>query len=452
MMRRTNTLSLKLRLVISALLILAAFIALTGIALDRAYYTSSKAAVEEYLATQVYILMAATEVDDKADISMSSSLLETKFSLPSSGLYAQIMNGEQVVWKSLSTIGISTPDPVQLAKGEQNIYEISSGDATHFLMKAYGVNWQVADKDIQLTFNVQLDLNTFRNQLQTFRTSLWGGLVSMAVLLLISFTALLYWGLLPLKRVANELKRVQSGSQQTILGQYPGEINILTDNINQLIEHEHQRQSRYKNSLGDLAHSLKTPLAVIRANIETNKTKLDDEAVAKLDENVSNINNIIQYQLQRAATVGKQHLAEIIKIKPVIHTLLNALKKVNIDKNISCENTIDASIIIKMNKNDALEVFGNLLENAFKWSQKNIICAAEETETHIKIHIQDDGEGIKPEQRQTILKRGVRMDSNTPGHGIGLAIVQDILSAYTYQLEISRGELQGAKFTVIVDK
>lgn len=450
--KRTHTLSLKLRLIFSALIILAAFIALTGIALDRAYYTSSKTAIEEYLATQIYILMAATELDDKADINMSLSLLETKFSLPSSGLYAYIMDGEKIAWKSLSTIGINTPQPVNLTKGEQLINEITSGDGTEFITKAYGVDWQINNKNIHLTFNVQLDMNTFANQLQSFRTSLWGGLVSMAVLLLLSFTALLVWGLLPLKRVANEIKRVKSGTQQNIIGHYPDEVNILTDNINQLIEHEHQRQSRYKNSLGDLAHSLKTPLAVIRANIDNNKNNIGKDAAEQLDENVSQINNIIQYQLQRAATIGNQQLAESIKINTVIDKLLTALNKVHADKAISCTNSISDNIRIKMNTDDAMEVFGNLMENAFKWAHSRITCSAEETQQGIKIHIEDDGHGIKTEQQQEILKRGVRMDSNTPGHGIGLAIVQDILSAYAYRLEIGKNNMNGARFTIMTNK
>ena len=451
-MANTNSakLSLKLRLIISALVILTAFITLTGITLDRAYYSSSMKAVEEYINSQVFVLMAAAEPEANGDISMSSSLLETKFSLPSSGLYAYIMNNDKVVWKSLSTIGISTPDPVSLLQNEKQLEHIEVNHQEKFLTYAHGVLWKVGKASHHLTFNIQLDLDTFSTQVATFRQNLWGWLIGMASLLLVSLSLLLYWGLLPLRRVAREIKAVESGAQQNLGSDYPQEINILTENINKFIEHEHQRQSRYKNALGDLAHSLKTPLAVIRSQLDKNKVHLDAETAAQLDEQVSNINNIIQYQLQRAATVGQQQLVASIQIKPLLDKILNVLDKVHADKALNSSNLIDENLTIKMNTDDAMEVFGNLLENAYKWARSEIVCRANISKQHIELVIEDDGKGILPEQRQEILKRGVRMDSQTPGHGIGLAIVQDILSAYGYSLDIATSVKNGARFSVVI--
>ncbi len=445
-----SRLSLKLRLIISALVILTAFIALTGIALDRAYYSSSKQAVEEYVSSQVYVLMAATEADRKGEISMAPSVLETKFSLPSSGLYAYITNKNKTIWKSLSTIGINTPKPGHLAKNEKITKDVILNDGTEFMTYAHGVQWKVGKHSLDLTFNVQLDLDTFTNQLYTFRQNLWGGLVGMSVLLIIALSLLLYWGLLPLRRVAIEINAVETGNQQKLAGEYPAEIHVLTENINKLIEHEQQRRSRYKNALGDLAHSLKTPLAIMRSALDKNRDSLDKESGLQFDEQISTISNIIQYQLQRAATVGQHQLIEQTKIKPLLDKIISALNKVYAEKNISFTNKIAENLKIKINADDAMEVFGNLIENACKWTRSEITCTSEIHPTQIKIHIQDNGPGIKDEQKQEILKRGVRMDSQTPGHGIGLAIVQDILAAYDYELEISQRNTGGACFTLII--
>jgi len=433
--------SLKLRLIISSLLILLFFIIVTGYSLDKAFYNANKTAMQEQLTTQLYLLMAATEIDKNSDISMAVSLLESKFSLPSSGLYAYITDSHaKIVWKSLSTIGITSPKPITLEKGQQQFTPITFDNADYYNL-SYGVNWLAGKNNIHITFNIQNDLSLFNQQIANYRATLWSWLSGMAVLLLIALSALLYWGLLPLQKVMEEVKAIENGTQEIIENQYPPEIQVLSNSINQLIEHAQNRQNRYKNALGDLAHSLKTPLAVIRGVIEkSSSTTLTQQ----LDEHISKIDSNIQYHLQRATTTGKS-LSQKIILKPTIERILSTLNKVYHQKNIDALNEISEQQTININEDDALELFGNLLENAYKWSKAKVRINVSQRNNNLIICIEDDGVGIDASNQKKILERGFRADSSTPGHGIGLAIVQDILAMYHSELEIAENEWGGAK-------
>jgi len=439
--------SIKLRLIISSLFILLFFIIGTGYTLDKAFYKANKTAMQEQLTTHLYLLLAATEIDKNKKINMAASLLESKFSLPSSGLYAYITDSNnKILWSSLSTIGINTPQPVNLEKGKQQLLQTHQNE-TDFYTIGYGVNWLAGNHNIHITFNVQSDLSNFNQQIFDYRTTLWSWLAGMALLLLIAFSLVLYWGLAPLRKVEDEVKAIENGQQQTIEGRYPPEINVLTQSINQLIEHAHTRQNRYKNALGDLAHSLKTPLAVIRSITERLS---QNESTQQLDEHISKIDATIQYQLQRATSEGQSLSQAFVTLKPTIERIIATLNKVYIDKNINVENLIDSSDTIPMGEDDALELFGNLLENAYKWSASDIAISITTQKNKQIICIEDNGPGIAAHSRQKILERGFRADSSTPGHGIGLAIVQDILAMYHSELQISQSALGGAQicFTI----
>lgn len=434
--------SLKLRLIISSLLIVVFFIVVTGYTLDKAFYKANKAAMQETLSTQLYLLMAATEIDKNNEINMAASLLESKFSLPSSGLYAYITNTQnKVLWNSLSTIGIQTPQPITLTKGTKEFHQARFNNTDYYNL-SYGVNWLAGDNNIHITFNIQTDLSNFHQQIADYRTTLWSWLAGMAILLLVVLSLLLYWGLLPLRHVVGEMNAIKSGQQDTIQGIYPPEIKVLSQSINQLIEHAQNRQNRYKNALGDLAHSLKTPLAVIRSTIERlSKNDLTEQ----LDEHISKIDNSIQYQLQRATSAGKSLNQNAVALQSTLDRIISTLNKVHQDKNVTVKLNMQATQTIPMGEDDTLELFGNLLENAYKWCQSQVSVTLTINNDKHTVCIEDDGPGIAADNRKKILERGFRADTSTPGHGIGMAIVQDILAMYHSELAISQSELGGAE-------
>jgi two-component system sensor histidine kinase PhoQ len=255
----------------------------------------------------------------------------------------------------------------------------------------------------------------------------------------------LRWGLRPLRGVARELNAIESGRQEKLQGVYPKEIKRLTDNLNSLIQHERAQQVRYRNALGDLAHSLKTPLAVMRGALSGDQSQLP----ATIEDQVARMDSIVAYQLQRAATSGmKNPMATPIQILPIMEKIVAALNKVHHEKGVSTEISVPDSVTFPGDEGDLMELLGNLIDNAYKWCRQKVKISAVARDGRLIITIEDDGSGIEPSQAKTILQRGVRTDEAVPGHGIGLAIVRDIVEAYQGAIEAGRSSLGGAMIRV----
>jgi two-component system sensor histidine kinase PhoQ len=241
----------------------------------------------------------------------------------------------------------------------------------------------------------------------------------------------------------------------SLRGRYPRELALLTNNINELIESEREHLIRYRNTLGDLAHSLKTPLAVLRTRIENGSNDDMDGLREVVRSQVARMDGIVAYQLARAATTGHQVFAAPIAIDPHVESLVQSLEKVYARKNVLCEFDLDPTARFYGELGDLLELLGNLLENAFKWANHRVLLStqtltvAPQRRAGLLISVEDDGPGIPPEKVEHLLQRGVRGDERVQGHGIGLSIVQDIVRAYRGELSVERSdELGGARFVL----
>jgi two-component system sensor histidine kinase PhoQ len=255
--------------------------------------------------------------------------------------------------------------------------------------------------------------------------------------------------------VVKKLAEVERGQVDRLRGDYPRELALLTNNINELIDSEREHLMRYRNTLGDLAHSLKTPLAVLRARIDNDGAADADELRMDVREQVARMDGIVAYQLSRAATTGHQVFAAPIVIVPHAESLVQSLEKVYARKNVLCEFDLDPTARFYGELGDLLELLGNLMENAFKWANHRVLLStqtltvAPQRRAGLLISVEDDGPGIPPDKVEHLLQRGVRGDERVQGHGIGLSIVQDIVRAYRGELSVERShELGGARFVL----
>jgi two-component system sensor histidine kinase PhoQ len=270
----------------------------------------------------------------------------------------------------------------------------------------------------------------------------------MAVLMLMALVLILAWGLAPLRRVAAEVAAIESGDQAKILGTYPSEIRALTDNLNALLVHEQARQTRLDNALGDLAHSLKTPLAVIKGAIAEagSKTATGGEN-ALMEEQLSRMDNIISHQLQRARTgsIRTTALAPPVRVRGVAERLVGSLGKVYRDKGVRTTILIPEEIRISGTEGDLMEMLGNLLDNAFKWCRSEVRIRADVAKGMLILAIEDDGPGIPAQDAERLLARGARADEAIPGQGIGLAVAREICEAYGGRIGVETSALGGAR-------
>ncbi len=436
--------SIHTRILFSALIILIFFMSLTGLVLDKAFRNNIENAQRENLRTQIYALLATAELDDAEYLKLPVENMEPRLNISESTLHAQVISAnKKIVWQSESMLNTKIPFPDEYKVGEFSFSNISV-DGQEYTSVNFATIWITVEGEDTYIFQVAENKNVYDSQISLFRKNLWGWLAGVSLLLIIIQTLILRWGLKPLRYVADDLIKIEEGEAEKLTALYPKEITPLTNNLNQLLDSSQQQLTRYRDALGNMAHSLKTPIAVLQGITNSLSGKEKDTA----DEQLKTINNIVEYQLNRAATVAKSHFTETLNLLPVINKIVNTLQKVHTEKEVQVNIKVDEKLKVKIDQGDLYELLGNLLENAFKWCDKKVAISASKNHQQIELAIEDDGIGIAEDEKERILLRGQRADQNTPGHGLGLAMVNDILLLYKGEMKITKSLLGGAKIII----
>jgi two-component system, OmpR family, sensor histidine kinase PhoQ len=439
--------SLRLRLLLVSLAVLLAFVGLTGVALDRAFRDSADTAQQARLEALLYLLMGTLEVAGDGSLVMPASLPEPRLALPGSGLYAVIARPDEssagqsaVRWQSPSTLGVRLALDDVLAPGERVNTVRSAADGQPYRVVAQGVRWAIGETPFPLSFNVAAPLASLEAEVASYRRSLWGALAVVSALLLLALVVVLEWALQPLRRLARRLAAMEAGEVGELGGAYPRELAPLANNLDRLLERERALMARHRQALGDLAHSLKTPLAVLRG------APPDADLPALVQAQAQRMDEIVGYQLQRAATAGASRFAAPLPLAGVVERVRASLAKVHAGRQLALLSAVPAGLAVRIDEGDALELLGNLMDNACKWAAGRVEVSAVSAEGGVRLVVEDDGPGI--DDPQGLLVRGVRGDERTAGHGIGLAIVADIVLAYGGSLHFGRSAAGGARVEV----
>ena len=463
--------SLRHRLLLVCGAVLIIFIGLTALILDQAFKQSLDTELNDRLQTQIYLLMGASEFE-RDRLNIPQQLNAPRFNQIDSGLFAVIHDHlGQEVWRSQSAqsyqaVLIKAKNAIQKAgQKSQALLSLNGGE---FFSLSFGIAWELENQTLQgYTFTVAESTTHFNNTLGQYRLYLWAGLAILAVLLLSVFTLTLYWGLTPLSKLALDLKSIENGDQEQLSGSYPLELNGLTQNLNLLLQHEKRQHSRYRNTLANLAHSLKTPLAVLQGIVDKEKytqvilTNSDNdvaqnkqEDLALLGQQVVRMNEIVQHQLQRAVQVGPQTMQKSLLVLPLVERMKAIIQKVYFESVHSIALNIEASVVFKGDEGDLMEVLGNLMDNAGKYGNGQITISAKNIQLsellRCRITVEDNGKGIPEDMAAEMLQRGVRADQKHQGQGIGLAMVVDIVDQYQGRLNIERSDMGGAKIEVLI--
>ena len=435
--------SIRSRLIVGATAVLVAFVAAAGLAVQQAHADSVRAARFARLQGTVYLLLAGAELDAAGALVMPAAFPEPRLSLPGSGLYANIVNiARREEWQSASSVGLNPPFQRDVAVGQWR-YNTVSGAGRAFLTASYGVSWAARAQAAPLVLSVLEDKAEFDREIKVFDRTLWSWLGGAALLLLLSQAVLLGWGLAPLRRVALEIRRIESGEQAQVEGRYPVEIAALTHNLNLLINQERVRQTRYKEALSFLAHSLKTPLAVLQAAL-SDPVRLP----RAVSEQVRRMDDIVQHQLGRAAASGAARFAPHLRLAPILSRIRDSLAKVYAQKDLVISLECLPDLSWRIDEGDAFEMLGNLMDNAAKWARHRVAVKVWREGGRLSVRVEDDGPGFG--DTQSILQLHVRADEQVPGHGVGLAVVNDLVASHQGELLLSRSELGGARVDIFL--
>lgn len=438
-------LSLNARLLLASSVVLAAFLGVTGLVLDSAFRASANSALRDRLQGHVHALLAASDLDARGIVHLPAELPDPRFSLIGSGLYAEVVDSAgKPVWRSKSLLGLNIVFTTMPEVGQRAFVQLAVDRDLPLLSLAFTISWETNENSgRRYTYRVAENLLSLNAEVSRFRRSLWGWLAGAAFLLLLVQGLILRWSLAPLRQVADDLHAIEAGLAQRLRGDYPRELRQLTDNLNGLLAGAENHLKRYRDSLGNLAHSLKTPLAVLRGAVDGEANDAALRALAR--DQLTGMTQLIEYQLQRAAASGRSPLAAPVEIKPVTEKIIAALAKVYADKGVHVTLDLDAASF-HGDPGDLTEMLGNLLDNAFKWCRGRVCVTSAQPgalHTSLEITIEDDGPGIPGEMKVRVLQRGARADQATPGHGLGLAMVQDTVALYRGELTLEPSPLGG---------
>lgn len=445
--------SLSGRLAIVAACVLVAFFSLTGFVLDRAFRISIEDAVREKLQIQIYLLLGAAELDEEGRLLMPEILPEPKLSSPASGLYAAVTRGaDGTVWQSLSSVGRTIPYPA-VAGDREPAFELVGDDELYAL--SYPVTWELSDgHERGLEFRVAETRATASAQVSGFRRTLWSWFAGVAAVLLLAQAGALRWGLAPLRRLAHEILDIEQGRRASLGDDYPRELSAVTGNLNALLVTGGTRLQRYRDALADLAHSLKTPLAVLRSVADD---QMPTPQQALVTEQVDRMDQAIAYHLQRGSAAGRTALSAAVDPRQTLERIGASLSKIYADKAVKLELDLDPGAAFVGDPGDLTEIAGNLLDNAFKWCRKQVRVSARSLEdgdsgrSRLLVEVEDDGPGIPAAHRQRVLVRGGRIDELVPGQGIGLTLVREMVEdAYGGSMALETSPLGGVLVRVVI--
>ena len=444
MSRRRASLSRKL-LLITAVMLIAAF-AITIVVLDVVFRRSAEAALTEQLELQVLALIGAAEADDTGDLTVPRRLLEPRLRNPGSGLYAEILDASGLpLWRSPSAVGLELAPGATLKAGQRAVKRRQLPDGSEVLLFGLGINWELGP-DATPAFQVfaAADLAGYEAQLDRFRQQLLAWFSGVMFVLLAALWLTIRFALRPLRRMSEEISAIEAGRQEAFGADYPQELDGVTRGLNTLLGSERQRMDRYRTTMDDLAHSLKTPLAVVRTELAGRQPDANT-----MRAQIDRMQGVVDYQLRRAAASGPRSLAaRAVLLAPLLDEIVSSLRKIHRDKTVDCELQLPDGVSYPAESGDLYEIFGNLLDNAWKWcAGRVVVTVGMGGSDALLITVADDGPGIPDDQASSVLGRGIRADQrgDVPGQGIGLAVVREIVGLYHGSVEIRRSGLGGAE-------
>lgn len=418
-------------------------------ALDALYRDLGLRGRREVLEAQVIALIAAAEPDAQQRL-VPADIADARLATPGSGLYAGISGGTGQ-WRSPSMVGTGLEFGARPAPGERRFEDLRLADGSRVLALSFGTRWTTAAGSTQdYVIYAGENLEPWFAEMARMRARLVSGALLLAGVLLAGLGLALHLALRPLGRLEVEISDVEHGRRELLGGDWPRELAGITGNLNALLAGERGRLERYRTTLGNLAHSLKTPLAALRSLVEAAPPEQQQALAPPLER----MHDIIRHQLRRAVLGGAGTTLADLALGEPLEQLRQALAKVYAERRPRITLRVAAGAAYPIDAGDFFELAGNLLDNACKYGRGEVLLRAdpwrrpEWRRPGLVLEVEDNGPGIVAEERERVLQRGTRADESVEGQGLGLAVAREIAGAYSGALEIGTSALGGARISV----
>lgn len=444
--------SLVSRLVRAALLWTAPAL-ITGLLLLTWFYRDTVyTSFDDPLESAVTALIASVEVTETGQLALSREPLDPRYQQALSGRYWMIGQVQEdgsilplVASRSLygESLPITARDRQRLSAATGEVVNMStSGPNEIEPLRIIAREVRLPDMSEPVIAMAAADRRSATRSIQQFAVI---ALLVMGLLtagLLAAIYAQVRLGLRPLFALAERVADVREGRSTRLEGRYPAEIADVANELNSLIAHNRNVVERAQTHVGNLAHGLKTPIAVLR-NEAGLGSKVDANVVNRQTEAMS---AQVDHHLRRARAAARgQAIGLSCDVDDVISALARTLPRIHRNKDVIIDVDGEAGLRFRGDKRDLEDMVGNLMDNSAKWTRSDVEVLRVSDNTNLKITIEDNGPGIPDAEVETALKRGARLDEATPGSGLGLSIVHDLAEAYGGSLELSRSALGGLK-------
>ena len=410
--------------------------------------TNIRTLAESYILTRLEhdteTLLSSIRFTDNGELQLDTNRLDMIYHQPFSGHYYVISShtdqtNTTVYSRSLWDFSLSHQ---QLQSGEQQTSKQQGPDNQSLLIFSSGYT----KHGNALTISIAEDFNPINNSIHHFIIFF---IILTAIILLILVILqifILRYSLKPLSRIHQQLASLERGEREKLDSEVPAELSPLIFQLNHLLELMTKRLQRSRDSLSDLAHTIKKPLTVIQQLVD--KDSVPNETRQTVLEQSDAIYQLSDRILKRARLAGHGHSGQLFSFKEDLPDLLKTLNMLYLDKQILLDIQGDTDITSPLDREDMLELLGNLLDNAYKWASKRVILQIHSNH-QLQLSIQDDGPGANPERINQLTQRGLRLDETTAGHGFGLAICRDIVADYQGELTLSAStDLGGFKVDI----
>lgn len=388
----------------------------------------------EQLRTDAAGVLAALEPGLDGALTLRNERLHPAYRRPYSGRYF-IVETSQARWRSRSLWDAPLAPPVApgVASG------LLEGPAEQLLL-GYQEQYQVRGQSV--TVSVAQDYSPVRQAYQRARAAMLVSWPLILALLALVQQWLLRRGLSPLRRARAEIEQLRQGKRSVLTGNVVRELQPLVEEINRLQQHTEQQLQRSRHAMGDLGHALKTPLAVLKNRCNPDLRLNDPDLHQLMHDQVSQMEGQVRRALSRARVAAGATAANRFSPEEDLPLVIMTLERAH-DRQLAFEIRGLNGATLPFEREDMLELFGNLLDNAFKWADSRIAVRFELDEVMCVAVVEDDGPGIPPARRDTVLQRGERLDERQQGYGLGLAIAHDLAVAYQGTLALQDSDPGG---------
>ncbi|MBF0444236.1 MAG: HAMP domain-containing histidine kinase [Magnetococcales bacterium] len=440
----TNRSSLKLRLVVSSALWIVVALMITGGLIIYLFKGHIEQRFEHQLNDHMEELVAVSEIDDVGKLILTWEPSDPRFNRPHSGWYWQIVQDGEVTRQSRSILSEHIP-PLGRNRVEDGVISGMGPDGQPLRILVRTIHLPRAI--ISHVFIVAGPVSDILDDIYKFATSTAIVLVVLALILIGIMVLQVGYGLGPLRRIQQSLSAIRIGHEKHLPDDFPIEVQPLVSELNSLMDYNTALLQRARTQVGNLAHSLKNPIGIA---INTAKELEGEQGESMRRHLRCAADNITRY-LRKARIAGTGNVlgacADLEKVGLDIKYSLDILYQ---EKNLDIRLDGLQGIMVRMDSEDLEEALGNLMDNACKWATHQITVRTLEKSEKITLLVCDDGPGIQPDRLNHVMKRGIRLDENETGDGLGLGIVEEIITLYggTFVMEEAKGGGLQVKITL----